>query len=48
MAIEYAANKTNVQTAYGGPIGGAIATTVMPPWSRYKAFDLYGALTTDR
>jgi peptide/nickel transport system substrate-binding protein len=32
MAIEYAANKTNLQTAYGGPVaGGQIASTVAPP-----------------
>src|SRR5215469_8207293 len=32
MAVEYAANKTNYQTAYGGPVaGGAIASTVSPP-----------------
>jgi peptide/nickel transport system substrate-binding protein len=42
-AIEYAANKTDNQTAYGGPIaGGSIATTSMPPTVvGYKAFDLY-------
>ncbi len=46
MAIEYAANKTNYQDAYGGPIGGAIATTVAnPAVVGYKAFDLYGATT---
>src|SRR5215469_5799645 len=32
MAVEYAANKTNLQTAYGGPVaGGAIASTISPP-----------------
>lgn len=31
MAVEYAANKTNLQTAYGGPYGGAVASTAMPP-----------------
>jgi len=32
MAVEYAANKVDTQTAYGGPVaGGAIATTSMPP-----------------
>jgi peptide/nickel transport system substrate-binding protein len=46
MAIEYAANKTQYQNAYGGPIGGDIATTVAPPnVVGYKAFDLYGAKT---
>jgi peptide/nickel transport system substrate-binding protein len=46
-AIEYAANKTDQQTAYGGPVaGGAIASTVMPPSViGYKSFDLYEALT---
>jgi peptide/nickel transport system substrate-binding protein len=46
MAIEYAASKTNYQDAYGGPIAGAIATTVAPPnVVGQKSFDLYGALT---
>jgi len=46
MAVEYAASKTNYQDAYGGPIGGAIATTVAPPnLVGYKSFDLYGATT---
>jgi peptide/nickel transport system substrate-binding protein len=47
MAIEYAANKTNYQTAYGGPYaGGAIASTVaLPTVVGYKHFDLYHALT---
>jgi peptide/nickel transport system substrate-binding protein len=46
MAIEYAANKTNLQTAYGGPFGGSIASTAMPPTILgYKKFDLYEALT---
>ena len=47
MAIEYAANKTNNQTAYGGPYaGGAIASTAAPPnVIGYKAFDLYEATT---
>ena len=46
MAIEYAASKTNYQDAYGGPIGGAIASTVAPPNTvGYKAFDLYEATT---
>ncbi len=45
MAIEYAANKTNLQTAYGGPFaGGAVASTVAPPnVLGYKKFDLYEA-----
>jgi len=46
-AVEYAVNKVNTQTAYGGPYaGGAIASTVMPPnIVGYKKFDLYNALT---
>jgi peptide/nickel transport system substrate-binding protein len=46
MAIEYAANKTDLQTAYGGPIAGNIASTAMPPTVRgYTKFDLYSALS---
>jgi peptide/nickel transport system substrate-binding protein len=46
MAVEYAANKTDLQTAYGGPYGGAIAHTAMPPTViGYANFDLYNALT---
>jgi peptide/nickel transport system substrate-binding protein len=46
MAIEYAANKTDLQTAYGGPIAGNIASTAMPPTVRgYSKFDLYNALS---
>ncbi len=47
QAIEYAVNKTNVQTAWGGPVaGGSIGSTVMPPViAGYKSFDLYEALT---
>jgi len=47
QAIEYAANKTTLQNAYGGPVaGGAIASTVMPPTvTGYSKFDLYGATT---
>jgi peptide/nickel transport system substrate-binding protein len=46
-AVEYAANKTNQQTAYGGPYaGGAIASTVAPPnIIGQKQFDLYQAVT---
>jgi peptide/nickel transport system substrate-binding protein len=46
-AVEYAANKVDGQTAYGGPIaGGAIASTSMPPTVvGYKSFDMYEALT---
>ena len=47
QAIEYAANKTNLQTAYGGPVaGGAVASTVAPPnIIGQKPFDLYEAIT---
>jgi peptide/nickel transport system substrate-binding protein len=46
-AVEYAANKTTMQNAWGGPVvGGAIASTVIPPnISGYKSFDLYNALS---
>ena len=46
-AVEYAANKTTMQTAWGGPVaGGAIASTIMPPVIvGYKSFDYYNALT---
>jgi peptide/nickel transport system substrate-binding protein len=46
-AIEYAANKTTIQDAWGGPVvGGAIASTVMPPTvNGYQSFDLYNALS---
>ena len=44
-AIEYAADKTGYQTAYGGPLaGGDIATTILPPMiPGYQKFDLYPA-----
>ena len=46
MAIEFAANKTNLQTATGGPVGGAIASTAVPPTViGYTKFDLYHAYT---
>jgi ABC-type transport system substrate-binding protein len=45
-AIEYAADKTAIQTAWGGAINGQIASTVMPPVVLgYKPFDLYHALS---
>ncbi len=46
-AIEYAANKTSMQDAWGGPIvGGAVASTVIPPnIIGYQKFDLYNALS---
>jgi ABC-type transport system substrate-binding protein len=46
-AVEYAANKVTMQTAWGGPIaGGQIGSTVMPPnIVGYKSFDYYNALS---
>jgi peptide/nickel transport system substrate-binding protein len=46
-AIEYAVNKTEVQTAWGGPVaGGSVASTLMVPnIAGYKSFDLYDALS---
>jgi peptide/nickel transport system substrate-binding protein len=46
-AVEYAADKTTLQTAFGGPVaGGANASTSMPPnVVGWKKFDLYEALT---
>ena len=46
-AVEYAADKTTMQTAWGGPIaGGQIASTIMPPnIVGYKSFDYYNALS---
>jgi peptide/nickel transport system substrate-binding protein len=45
QAIEYAANKKDLQTAQGGPVaGGAIASTIMLPGENgYSKFDLYNA-----
>jgi peptide/nickel transport system substrate-binding protein len=42
-AVEYAADKTGYQTAYGGPLsGGDIATTILPPnIPGYQKYDLY-------
>ncbi|HEY2442848.1 MAG TPA: ABC transporter substrate-binding protein [Streptosporangiaceae bacterium] len=47
QAVEYAANKTDLQTAYGGPIaGGSIASTVMLPITLgYTKYDMYEATT---
>ena len=46
MAVQFAANKTNLQTAYGGPYGGDIASTSMPPTVLgFTKFDLYHALS---
>jgi peptide/nickel transport system substrate-binding protein len=49
-AIEYAADKTDQQTAYGGPyVGGAIASTVLTPnIIGYQKIDPYEALTKPR
>ena len=49
-AVEYAADKTAFQTAFGGPLaGGDIASTVLPPTlTGYRRFDLYHALTQPR
>ena len=46
-AVEYAADKTAYQTAYGGPVaGGTIASTVLPPnLPGYQVSDLYEATT---
>ncbi len=46
-AIEYAANKTTLQNAWGGPVvGGQIASTVMTPSvTGYQQFDLYNAVS---
>ena len=45
-AIEFAANKNTLQTAYGGPYGGDIASTAIPPTvNGYSKFDLYSALS---
>ena len=42
-AVQYAADKTGYQTAYGGPLsGGDIATTILPPnIPGYQKYDLY-------
>jgi peptide/nickel transport system substrate-binding protein len=47
QAVEYAANKTDLQTAWGGPYaGGGIATTLLlPGMGGYSSFDLYNAKT---
>ena len=45
-AVEYAADKTAIQTAWGGPATGQVASTVMPPdVLGYKQFDYYNALS---
>ncbi|NUS55837.1 MAG: ABC transporter substrate-binding protein [Streptomycetaceae bacterium] len=46
QAVEYAIDKTSVQTATGGPVHGDIASTVLPPTvSGYQPYNLYP--TTD-
>jgi peptide/nickel transport system substrate-binding protein len=45
-AVEYAADKTTIQTAWGGASNGQLASTVMPPVVLgYQEFDYYHALT---
>jgi ABC-type transport system substrate-binding protein/predicted Ser/Thr protein kinase len=45
-AVEYAADKMAIQTAWGGSTTGQLASTVMPPdVIGYKSFDLYDALS---
>ena len=46
-AVEFAANKVTMQTAWGGPLaGGQIGSTIMPPNIQgYKSFDYYNALS---
>ena len=45
-AVLFAANKNTLQTAYGGPYGGDIASTAIPPTvNGYSKFDLYNALS---
>jgi ABC-type transport system substrate-binding protein len=46
QAVEYAADKTTIQAAWGGATSGQLASTVMPPVVQgYKSFDLYHALS---
>jgi ABC-type transport system substrate-binding protein len=46
QAVEYAADKAAIQTAWGGATTGQLASTVMPPnVIGYQSFDLYHALT---
>jgi peptide/nickel transport system substrate-binding protein len=49
-AVQYATDKAAMQAAYGGPVGGDIATTILPPTlDGYQPFDRYpvGAGTGD-
>ncbi|HMD25134.1 MAG TPA: ABC transporter substrate-binding protein, partial [Streptosporangiaceae bacterium] len=46
QAVEYAADKAAIQTAWGGATNGQLASTVMPPVVLgYKSFDYYNALS---
>jgi peptide/nickel transport system substrate-binding protein len=47
QAVEYAANKTSLQAAFGGPYaGGPVAsTTLLPGMPGYTSFDQYNALS---
>ena len=46
-AVEYAADQTGYQSAYGGPTGGDIATNLMPPViPGAQQFDLYPSAST--
>jgi len=47
QAVEYAANKTDMQTAWGGPYaGGAVASTLLlPGMGGFTPFDKYNALS---
>jgi peptide/nickel transport system substrate-binding protein len=41
-AVQYATDKVSTQAAFGGPVGGDIATTLMPPTVvGHQKFDLY-------
>jgi peptide/nickel transport system substrate-binding protein len=41
-AVQYATDKAAMQAAYGGPLGGAIASTILPPTiDGYRPFDCY-------
>ncbi|MEV7090314.1 ABC transporter substrate-binding protein [Streptomyces sp. NPDC093085] len=41
-AVQFATDKAAMQEAYGGPVGGDIATTILPPTlDGHRAFDRY-------
>lgn len=47
-AVIYAADRVGLQTAYGGPLAGEIATSLMPPSiGGWKKLDLYPTATGD-